>query len=217
MLSIFSKPSDKDRGNGCQNVYWPGDLLPGHVPSARILTYGYDTHIKHWISGPKIRNTVYDIAHDFQMSLEAYRRESDGADPLRPIMFVAHSLGGIVVKEMLRQCKTFEKQQKRLYDIYLSTRGVIFFGTPHGGADPRRFVHHVIEKVVKCMGFSANEKIVESLLPESERLKELRDEFILMARSQEWTIHCFQEQLGVAALGGHKVTNHSLFSDMVES
>ncbi|KAI1854202.1 hypothetical protein JX266_001343 [Neoarthrinium moseri] len=197
--------SDKDSGFGNQGIYWPRDLLPGYVPSARILTYGYDTRIKHWLGGPKIKTTIYDISHDFLVSLEAYRRESDGEDPLRPIVFIAHSLGGIVVKELLRQSKAFEGQQMHLHDVYQSTQGIVFFGTPHGGADPRGFVHHVVEKVLKCMGFSANAKIVESLLPTSERLKELRDEFGSMARLQKWSIHCFQEQLGVAALGGHKV------------
>ena len=33
-------------------------------PYARILTYGYDTHIKHWVESPVSRNTVYDIAWD---------------------------------------------------------------------------------------------------------------------------------------------------------
>jgi hypothetical protein len=81
----------------------------------------------------------------------------------------------------------------------------MFFGTPHGGADPRGILRHAAELVIKAIGFNANEQIVNALLPSSERLGELRDEFSPMAHEQQWTIHSFQEQLGVKILNGRKV------------
>ena len=53
----------------------------------------------------------------------------------------------------------------------------MFFGTPHGGADPRGIPQRAAESLVKAVGFNANQQIVDSLLPSSERLAELRDEF----------------------------------------
>lgn len=81
----------------------------------------------------------------------------------------------------------------------------MFFGTPHGGADPRGILQHATELVIKAIGFKVNEQIVNALLPSSERLRELRDEFSPMAHEQQWTIHSFQEQLGVKVLNGRKV------------
>ncbi|KAJ4353659.1 uncharacterized protein N0V89_005389 [Didymosphaeria variabile] len=81
----------------------------------------------------------------------------------------------------------------------------MFFGTPHGGSDPRGFLHHVAERLVKTIGFTYNKHVVNALLPSGERLKELRDEFGPLAEEQQWIIHSFQEQQGVAALGGAKV------------
>ena len=81
----------------------------------------------------------------------------------------------------------------------------MFFGTPHNGADPRNFLHRIAEKIFKAVGFSVDEQVVNSLLPSSERLKELRDAFGPRAYEQNWTIHSFQEQIGLKALGDHKV------------
>ena len=183
-------------------TYWPQDLIPTILSDARVLTYGYDTHIRHKLGSPGSQNTVYDIAWDFLIALEAERR----VEPSRPVLFIVHSLGGIVVKEMLRRSSDYYQNQTHLRHVFISTVGIMFFGTPHSGADPRSMLHRVAEKAVKAAGFSVNEQVVNSLLPSSERLKELRDEFGPRAHQQKWIIHSFQEQHGVALLGGQKVS-----------
>jgi hypothetical protein len=162
------------------------------------LTYGYDTNIKHWADSPISRNSVYGIAGDFLVSLEADRR----SEPLRPVLFITHSLGGIVVKEMLRRAS---RSQEYLHNIFDSTTGIMFFGTPHGGADPLGFSQRIIENIGKVLGWRVNKQVVDTLMPSSERLMELRDEFGPMAQEEKWIIHSFQEQIGVSTLGGNKV------------
>ena len=198
-LSPFSKPRRED----CRTaIYWPRDLIPVTIPDARVLMYGYDTHIRHKLGPPGSMDTVYNIAWDFLVALEAKRR----AEPLRPALFVAHSLGGIVVKEMLRRSSSCHLGQTHLRDIFESTIGIMFFGTPHGGADPRGILQHIVEKAIKAAGLSVNEQIINTLLPSAERLREMRDEFGPMAFEQNWMIHSFQEQLGVTLLSGHKAS-----------
>ncbi|KAK3345869.1 hypothetical protein B0T25DRAFT_583166 [Lasiosphaeria hispida] len=92
-----------------------------------------------------------------------------------------------------------------LYNIFGSTAGIVFFGTPHGGADPRGFLQHVAERLVKAVGISVNEKIVDTLLPSSDRLKQLSDEFGPIAHAQNWMVHSFQEGPGIKYLSGRKV------------
>lgn len=185
-------------------IYWPRDLLPATVPFAQILTYGYDTHVRHWAGHPPNSNTVYDIAWNLLVALESTRR----MEPLRPVLFVVHSLGGIIVKEMLRRSKGCQMGQVHLRAVFESTTGIMFFGTPHTGADPRGFLQHVAENLFKAVGFSVNEQIVNTLLPTAERLKELKDEFGPMAQEQDWVIHSFQEQYGIKLLNNRKVCNH---------
>ena len=199
-LNPFST-SRRDGENVNTPVYWPRDLVPLTAPRARILTYGYDTHIRHRMGAPPNRSTVYDISWNLLVALESERR----TEQLRPMLFVAHSLGGIVVKELLRRSMGCQLGQTYLHGIFESTIGIIFFGTLHACVDPRGFLHRVAENLAKAVGFSVNEQIVNSLLPSAERLRELRDEFGPMSQDRGWAIHSFQEQLGVDSLFGRKV------------
>jgi hypothetical protein len=153
------------------------------------------------------QNTVYDIAWNLLVALESERR----TEPSRPLLFVVHSLGGIVVKEMLRRSKGCRMGETHLRSIFDSTTGIIFFGTPHAGADPRGFLLRIVERVIKAFGYSVNEHVVNTLLPSSERLAELRSEFIPMAEEQNWIIHSFQEQYGIGILNNEKArcTTHA--------
>jgi hypothetical protein len=165
------------------------------------LTYGYDTYIKHWVESPASRSTVYDISWDLLVALQSKREQ----EPSRPVLFVVHSLGGIVVKEMLQRSRGCRMGQAHLHKIFESTTGIMFFGTPHAGADPLGFLQRIAKKIVEAIGFSANDQIINSLLPLSESLRKLGDEFGPMAEQQGWMIHSFQEQYGVKALSGNKV------------
>ena len=194
--------SESRRNDSHSAIYWPRDLIPLAVPNARVLTYGYDTRIRHRLGPPRNKNTIYDIAWDFLIALEAERR----VESSRPMLFIVHSLGGIIVKEMLRRSSDIYQTHTHLRDIFNFTIGIMFFGTPHGGADPRGILQRIAEKAVKAAGFSVDEQVVNSLLPSAERLKELRDDFGPRARQQNWIIHSFQEQLGIRLLGDHKAS-----------
>jgi hypothetical protein len=144
------------------------------------------------------QHTVYDISWNFLVALEAERRQRQS----KPVLFIVHSLGGIIVKEMLRRAS---RSQQHLRDIFDCTIGIMFFGTPHGGADPRGVFQRITENAFKAVGFQANHQVVDTLLPSSERLRELRDEFNPMALQENWIIYSFQEQMGVKFLGDRKV------------
>jgi DUF1365 family protein len=114
-------------------------------------------------------------------------------------------LGGIVTKDLLLRSSQCTQGQSRLRTVFESTIGLMFFGTPHDGSDPRGILRHTLELVVKAVGCKVNKDIVRTLLPGSERLAQLRDYFGPLALERQWIIHSFQEQLGITALSGRKV------------
>lgn len=95
-------------------IHWLRDLLPDDIPRARIFCWGYDANTH---SGSQV-SYMYIYDHALELISELCRKRklsnvgdirnhqhSDGyADEKqsmeRPIIFVAHSLGGIVVKNV---------------------------------------------------------------------------------------------------------------------
>lgn len=100
LSSIFGRTNKKDLGIKNKNtepeVYWPLDLLPLDFPKVRILTYGYDSHITNWFKGPAMQLDIFSYGESLLNGLEARRRE----EAERPLIFIVHSLGGLILKDV---------------------------------------------------------------------------------------------------------------------
>lgn len=76
-----------------EDKFWPEDLLPSKRPNTRVLSMGYEAEIRGGTSTATIRT----IATNLLIFLELSRT---GVEWTRPIVFVAHSLGGLIVKQV---------------------------------------------------------------------------------------------------------------------
>jgi hypothetical protein len=74
--------------------FWLRDSLPDEVPSARIFSYGYPANV--FLSLEKGR--IDDHATTLLEDLRDMRKSPE--DERRPIVFICHSMGGIVVKKV---------------------------------------------------------------------------------------------------------------------
>jgi pimeloyl-ACP methyl ester carboxylesterase len=109
---------------------WPKALLAIDITNARIITYGYDADIAHWMK-PAGQNTVREHAQNLVNDLCGLRARTKTSK--QPVLFVAHSLGGLVCQDALLLCvNPNDEAQGTLLD---STRGVAFMGTPNAGSD----------------------------------------------------------------------------------
>lgn len=79
--------------------FWLADkeMLPKNISNARILSFGYDASVTAFF-GRTSSDTILQHAHTLVAELVA-DRQLEGAMN-RPIIFVCHSLGGIVVKRV---------------------------------------------------------------------------------------------------------------------
>ncbi|KAK3374310.1 Alpha/Beta hydrolase protein [Lasiosphaeria ovina] len=113
---------------GGQSAPWPKTLLPPKLDKARILTYGYDTYMVRMgvAGGNRLVDHATNLLHDLTTDRDLNKASS------RPLIFVAHSLGGLVCKEAILLSRN--NPEPHLRGIFDCIRGVIFMGTPHKGS-----------------------------------------------------------------------------------
>ena len=193
-----------------ENIFGPEDLLPLDFPEARLMTYGYDSHISHFFNGPANQNNIMTYGEDLINRLAGKCSETNG----RRIIFVVHSLGGIVLKEALRRSQAAMDQGSDLQDIYESTFAIMFFGTPHRGSDYSN-ICLTAAKVARATGFNVNKQLLHTLFIGSDHLRLLREKFSSMLESRHWMIDSSPEAYGFKNMVGthDKVMSSSSGSD----
>lgn len=85
--------------DGSSNILWLRDLLPksSYFANCRIFTFGYDA--KKWLTPLEpSKGRVFTFAEDLLTALRSKRILTGSIG--RPIAFIGHSLGGIVIKKV---------------------------------------------------------------------------------------------------------------------
>ena len=148
---------------------WLRDFAPKDIPRARFVTYGYDTAVIASDNNQGVR----ELARTLLDGLAIFRQRTQTQQ--RPLLFVCHSLGGVVLKEALvMSSKVTEVKHKKLLEVATVTYGLVFMGVPNLGLK-----HNQLETVVKGR---RNEGFVRDLLVRSDGeasqfLTYLTDEF----------------------------------------
>ncbi|KAK9783756.1 putative ZZ-type domain-containing protein [Seiridium cardinale] len=114
----WSNPGSGNSGWLDQQGAWNG---------SHITSFGYD--VSKVLSGTLTRSTIRNIALDLLRGLLAERAKRTTA---LPIMFVAHDIGGIIVKDALT---TAALNPKSFGDIFDFARVLLFYGCPHRAKD----------------------------------------------------------------------------------
>jgi hypothetical protein len=187
---------DKEDEAQGKAVFWPQDLLKEDFPKARVMTFGYNTSITQGYHAAHQGN-IFSHARDLLYRLEAKRRNATKRD----LVFIAHSLGGILVKEVLRRSET--DPDPKINRIFMSTTGVFFFGTPHRGSkDWASFGEGIAAVAGRLLGVDTNDKVIHALLPTSSELELCRESFAVqwVKRGERLMVRTFQESKGVTGI-----------------
>ncbi|KAL8768746.1 MAG: hypothetical protein Q9194_005629 [Teloschistes cf. exilis] len=189
---------------------WPKAFLPQDIPNARLLTYGYDADVAHWMK-PAGQNTTRENAQNLVNDLCTYRLRTKS--PKRPILFIAHSLGGLIVQDALLLC--INPSEEFQTSILESTRGVCFLGTPNAGSDFTKFATAVANIISLSVVKKPNTQVLEVLKARSQVLAHIKNGFHTLVRrrvnegSHPIRLHAFIEELPVALTGHRVVTAES--------
>lgn len=180
-------------------MYWPTDLLPASLRDehANVLVYGYNADVfsHHWGSSPQQTpsdNYVFQHAQTLVATLTQYRK-SEGTER-NPIIWVVHSLGGIVTKSALLYSNDVQgPHQEDLRSIYVSTFAIIFLGTPHNGSNAAawgRILQRMADAVVPRKLFVTEAVLLKTLKKDSESLQQISNHFLdIYQRFQIQMVH----------------------------
>jgi len=114
-------------------------------------------------------NKLRSHAESFAFALANLREDCPG----RPIIFISHSLGGLVCEQALLCCRS--SNAKRMRSVLDCTEAIIFMGTPHFGSHLANWGR----TLAKLLGniYTTNPDLLGVLEPGSQLLVNLQTDF----------------------------------------
>jgi len=167
---------------------WPRDWLSdeGLDDRVRVIGVDFDAYASQWgNSCPKesFSTSLVDRSKDL---LDKLRQCGIGQ---RPVIFVGHSMGGLVAKKMLLQA-----QAEQDHDFVKNTKGMMFYSTPHLGSSVAK-----LNSPTKFLFFPTTE--VCDLEENSPQLLDLNQNFVHLAQDTKMRLVSFGESLPTPMFG----------------
>ncbi|KAB5530436.1 NACHT and WD domain-containing protein, variant [Coniochaeta sp. 2T2.1] len=161
--------------------FWPQWLVQDEPFSTyRISTFGYNARFK----GQATNLDIIDFAKD--LLLQLYTTLCENGAPAGPIIFIAHSMGGLVVKKAYM----LGKHDRQFSELVSRVFGIIFLATPHRGAEHAK----VLNNILSAAPFGAPPKAyVAELERQSSSISDINENF--RQQCEELSLVSFYETL----------------------
>ncbi|KAG0570311.1 hypothetical protein KC19_6G153100 [Ceratodon purpureus] len=155
-----------------KEVCWPMAWLAEDFPGARILSVSYDSsaiktpetgRIDLFLAGETLLQSMVDL-------------NADVGQRGCPIVFVCHSLGGLVAKQIVLIAHTKFSKERKYVDFLNNIGGFHFYATPHSGSILASYVPMWRNKG----------QMMKSLEVINDDLGRLNTDFDRIASAKEW-------------------------------
>ncbi|KAL4861938.1 hypothetical protein BDV12DRAFT_203507 [Aspergillus spectabilis] len=115
------------QGRGNLGRMWLRDFLSKDLPQCRTMIYGYNSKLSsHGV------DTILDYGRELMEEIKKIRNTKELQQ--RPLIFIAHSFGGIILAHCLvRAIQTMEEDHPAITSLHRATYGMILFAIPHKG------------------------------------------------------------------------------------
>ncbi|XP_074541877.1 protein SERAC1 isoform X2 [Halichoeres trimaculatus] len=160
---------------------WPKSWLAADCPNLRVLSVEYDSHLSDWMAQCPAENQRTSLAYRSAELLKKLKQAGVGE---RPLVWVAHSMGGLLVKKMLLDAV----EDPDMHALLKNTKGVLFYSVPHHGTFMAEYSVNV-----RYLLFPSIE--VRELCKDSPALRNLNENFLNMSKENEIKVLSFAETL----------------------
>ncbi|KAK4034966.1 ankyrin repeat-containing domain protein [Parachaetomium inaequale] len=157
------------------------------IPKSRVLLYHYDSR---WLGAQAKEQTIYNVAI---LLLESIVEKRKGEDEVaRPLVFLAHSMGGLVVAKALALAAQ-QRDKIEYMRIIECFAGCIFFGTPFSGSSSQAKAY-LLATFLEKVNRAVPNQLLQLLDRDRDSLEELRRDFVnLSLREPRAKLVCFYE------------------------
>ncbi|GAM34007.1 hypothetical protein TCE0_014f01316, partial [Talaromyces pinophilus] len=147
------------QGRGNLGRMWLRDFLSKDLPRRRTMIYGYNSKLSsHGV------DTILDYGRELMEEIKKIRNTKELQQ--RPLFFIAHSFGGIILAHCLvRAIQTMDEDHPAITSLHRATYSMIFFGIPHKGL--------VVEDIQQMLTGDRNhprEKLLQQISSRSDLL-----------------------------------------------
>ncbi|KAI0478376.1 NACHT and WD domain protein [Xylariaceae sp. FL0804] len=151
-------------------LFWPLTFLPlePDICLARILTFGYNAH---FFKAGNVTTSILDFAKGLLFDLK-YARDEQKQDleiGRVPLIFVVHSMGGLIVKEAYMQGQNDPEYES----IIKAICAITFLATPHRGTNLATILNRILQSAI----VTNSKQYVNELARQSAMLQKLNEQF----------------------------------------
>jgi len=172
---------------------WPKDWLASDFPNARILSIGYNSDILRWGDYCPYESDKRTLEG---RGRELFKKLQQAGVGSRPIIWVGHSMGGLLIKQMLSLCES----DPDLRDLRPMTKGMVMYSVPHLGSP---LADNLINSYAKYLLLPSAE--VVELTSGSPTLKQLNKQFRQYMKESQVPILSFGETQMTNWAGSFKI------------
>lgn len=134
------------------------------------MTFGYFADLG------EDNHSIMAIREDSSMLSATLLNHRQGNLARRPLVFICHDIGGLIVKRMLVQCSN-KTAGSPFAPLLKSTKCVVFFATPHRGYKSlEKILTSVVEKLKRPFN-GDSKKLTAAVKPGADELFAINDDF----------------------------------------
>ena len=144
---------------------WLRHFLSKDLPGCRVLIYGYNAKL----SGRGTAN-IEDYCREFLEEIKRVRGNEETRK--RPLIFVAHSFGGIILaRSLIKAIQSNDSDHQTIASLHKATYALLLFAVPHSGLD--------VEDMRKIMGSEEHPRtgLLQQIDIDSSQLKQQLADF----------------------------------------
>ncbi|KAJ5177145.1 uncharacterized protein N7482_003022 [Penicillium canariense] len=151
-------------------LFWPLTFLPlePDLCLARILSFGYNANFRKTGNASTV---VLDFAKELLFDLK-YAKDEEKKDlniGAVPLLFVVHSMGGLIIKEAYMQGQNDPEYE----NIVKAISAILFLATPHRGTN----LADILNQLLQSTHISTSKLYISELSKDSLTLQKLNEQF----------------------------------------